>query len=321
MKRIHAHLAVVAALSLGSSIAAAQNYPDKPIHFILPFGAGSSTDALARVLATAVGEETGQTTIVENRPGAEGFIGVQAVRAAKPDGYTLLMSSNATHVLNAVLYKSLPYDPVKDFTPVASLGMIPLTLNVTINSPLTSVQMVIDTAKKQPGKLTFGSATAVQRLAGELFQQRTGIKMLNVPYKAAAASATDLVTGQIDMMFATATTFDPQVKAGRVRVLGVTTPTRLASMPNVPTIEQAGVPGYDFAAWFGIWLPAGGPAPIVNRLNTILAKAMQNKRVQNVLDIGGVVFKPMSPEAFGAYVVSEIDKFGKLVKAAGIEPT
>ena len=321
MKRIHAHFAVAAALSMSSDIVSAQNYPDKPIHFILPFGAGSSTDALARVLATAVGEDTGQTTIVENRPGAEGFIGVQAVRAAKPDGYTMLMSSNATHVLNAVLYKSLPYDPVKDFTPVASLGVIPLTLNVASNSPLTSVQALIDTAKKQPGKLTFGSATAVQRLAGELFQQRTGIKMLNVPYKAAAASATDLVTGQIDMMFATATTFDPQVKAGRVRVLGVTTPIRLASMPNVPTIEQAGVPGYDFAAWFGIWLPAGAPAPIVNRLNAILAKAMQDKRVQNVLDIGGVVFKPMSPEAFGAYVVSEIDKFAKLVKAAGIEPT
>jgi len=183
-----------------ASLALAQAYPEKPIHVVVPFGAGSSTDTLARAVTTAMSEEIGKAIVVDNKPGAEGFIGVQAVQTAAADGYTLLLTSSSTHVLNVHLYKTLPYDAIKDFAPISTLGIIPLALNTKTGSPFTSVQTVIDAARKQPGKITFGSATASMRLSGEMFQQKTGVNLLNVPYKSVAAAVTDLLGGQIDLV-------------------------------------------------------------------------------------------------------------------------
>ena len=302
-----------------ASLALAQAYPEKPIHVVVPFGAGSSTDTLARAVTTAMSEEIGKAIVVDNKPGAEGFIGVQAVQTAAADGYTLLLTSSSTHVLNVHLYKTLPYDAIKDFAPISTLGIIPLALNTKTGSPFTSVQTVIDAARKQPGKITFGSATASMRLSGEMFQQKTGVNLLNVPYKSVAAAVTDLLGGQIDLVFVDSTSVGAQVKAGTVKVLGVTTQKRNPSMPNVPTIEEAGVPGYDFSAWFGVYAPARTPTAIVNRLHAVITKAMSAKQVQNVMDFGGMQTVTLGPDAFRAFNIAEIDKLGALIKAAGIE--
>ncbi len=311
-------------LSLGllvvAAAAQAQGYPERPIRLLVPYGAASSTDALARILSEAMSAETHQSVVVENKPGAEGFIGVQAAAAAPPDGYTVLISTNSTQVVNVHLFKKLPYDPLKDFIAVRTLGQSALGMSVNAESPFRSVRDFVEAARREPGKFTFGSATATTRLAGEMLQQVAGIRLLNVPYKANAATVTALLSREIDVMFSDTALTIPHAKSGRMRILGVTGLQRMAALPDVPTLKEAGVPDYYLTFWYAAWLPARTPAPIVARVNDLLAKAMTSPAAQAFLKNGGADNFDLSGEAFARFQASEITRFGHIVKAAGIEP-
>jgi len=225
----------------------AQPYPSKPITIVVPFGAGSGTDQQARSMAQALGAEYKVPVIVDNRAGASGFIAAQYVAKAAPDGYTLLMTTNTTHAANEHLFKKLPYDPVKDFTPVTLLSKGHMLLLVNAESPIKSVADLVAAAKKSPGKLNFGSGSSSSRVASELLKQMAGIDMVNVPYKSNPLAITDLLGGQVDFMFADAPTALPQVKSGKLRALAVSGNKRLAAVPALPTVEEAGVKGYDMS--------------------------------------------------------------------------
>lgn len=301
--------------------ALAQQYPSKPIQLIVPLGAGSSTDIIARVVATEITEETGQPVVVQNRTGAEGILGARTVATAPADGYTALLTSS-THVINVHLYKNLAYDPIKDFVPVTSLVAFPMYLYVNANSQMKSVEDVIRRAKLEPDKITFGSASSTQRLMGEMFKQKAGIRMVNVPYRTTASALTDLAAGGlIDVLFTDAASAKGQRQAGRVKPLAVGGSKRVESMPDLPTIDEAGAKGYDLVgSWFGVWVPANTPNTIVLRLNILFANAMKTKRVLDLLAASGIEPFVMSAEEFSKFQVFETEKMGVVVKAAGIEP-
>lgn len=301
--------------------ALAQQYPSRPIHLIVPLGAGSSTDIIARLVATGISEETGQPVVVENKPGAEGVLGARSVAAAPADGYTALVTSS-THVINVHLYKNLGYDPIKDFVPVTPLVTFPMYLYVNANSQMKSLEDVVKRARQEPGKITFGSGTSTQRLMGERFNQKAGVRMLNVPYKTTAAALTDLAAGGlIDVLFTDIASAKGQSQAGRVKPLAVGGNKRVEAMPDLPTIDEAGVKGYDLVgSWFGVWVPANTPAPIVSRLNALFANSMKTKRVLDLLAATGIEPLVMNSDDFRKFQISETEKIGLIVKAAGIEP-
>jgi tripartite-type tricarboxylate transporter receptor subunit TctC len=311
----------VAMCGVTAGAAFGQAYPSKPVHIIVPLGAGSSTDIVARLVAQGITEETGQAVVVENRPGADGMLGARSVVTARPDGYTILVSSS-THVINVHLYKSLGYDPLRDFAPVATLVEFPMYLFVSANSPYKSVEDIVQRAKQQPGSITFASASATQRLMGEMLQQKASVRMVNAPYRTTAAALTDLAAGGlIDVLFTDAASAKGQWQAGRVRPLAVGGSKRVDSSRDIPTVDEAGVKGYDLVgSWFGAWAPAQTPAAVVSRLNTLFANAMKTKRVQEALAAAGIQPLVMSPDEFARFQASETEKMGRVVKAAGIEP-
>lgn len=296
------------------------SYPVKPLHFIVPFAAGSATDQLARALGQEISKETQQPVIVENKPGASGFLAAQAAAHAAADGYTVLISTNTTQAANPHLFKKLPYDPVKDFAPVTALGKGGQILIVHPNVPANSLAELIALAKKQPGKLTFGSGSSSSRVAAELFQQMADVKLVHVPYKSNPLAINDLLGGQIDMMITDTATGLPQVKAGKVKALGVTAKTRTALAPGVPTIDEAGVKGYEMGYWFAAYLPAHTPAPIVKRLNEIVAKAANGEAMRNFYKSSGTERFVTSPEELAKFQAAETEKWGRIIRAAGIEP-
>jgi tripartite-type tricarboxylate transporter receptor subunit TctC len=300
--------------------AQAQTYPEKPIHFIVPFAAGSATDQLARALGQGVTEQAKQPIVVENKPGASGFIAAQQVAKAPPDGYTVLIATNTTHAANEHLFKKIPYDPIKDFAPVTTLGRGGQIMVVNPKLPVTSVKEFIDYAKKQPGKVTFGSGSSSSRIAGELFQQMAGVKLLHVPYKSNPLAINDLLGGQIDMMITDTATGLPQVKAGKLRALGVSAKKRSPLAPDVPTIDEAGVKDYEMTFWFAAYLPANTPAAIVNRLQALLVNATRGGAAQSFYATSGIDPYTMTPAELGKFQVAESQKWGRIVKAAGIEP-
>ncbi|MBO9355888.1 tripartite tricarboxylate transporter substrate binding protein [Bordetella petrii] len=301
---------------------AAQDYPRHAVRFLVPYGAGTSTDTLARILGEAISKETGQSIVVEDRPGAEGAIGVQAVAKAPADGYTVLITTSSTQVLNVHLYKKLPYDPVKDFIPVRTLGQSPMGMSVNADSPFHSVSDFLKAAHAEPGKLTFGSATSVTRLAGEMLQQLAGIKLLNVPYKSNAASANALIAKEVDTIFSDPSLTIPYTKepGARLRILGVSANRRTAALPDVPTMIEAGVPDYTMSFWYGAWVPAGTPPAVVEQINGLLDRAMKSPSAQAFLKNGGAENFGLSGKEFADFQASEIEKYGVLIKAAGIEP-
>lgn len=311
-------LAALAA-SLLAANAAAQSFPDKPITFIVPFAAGSATDQLARALGQGVTLETKQQVVIDNKPGANAFIGAQAAARAPKDGYTVFITTNTTHAANEHLFKSLPYDPVKDFAPVTILSKGGQILVVNNNLPVNSVQDLVKYAKANPGKLSFGSGSSSSRIAGELFKQMTGTYIVNIPYRSNPPAVTDLIGGQIQFMITDMATGLPQAKAGKLKALGVSTSKRIALAPDVPTIAEAGVPGYESTFWFAAYVPAGTPAPVVARLNEILAKANRSEPVTNFY--ASVGFEPLagSPEDLRKFQAAESQKWGKIVTAAGIQ--
>jgi len=301
-------------------LAAAQAFPSKPFTFVVPFAAGSATDQLARALGQSLTEQTKQPVVVDNKAGASGMMAAQQAARAPADGTTVLITTNTTHAANEHLYKKLPYDPVKDFVPVTGLGKGGQVLVVKTESPHRNVADLVAFAKQNPGKLSFGSGSSSSRVAGEMLKQLAGVDILHVPYKSNPLAITDLLGGQIDLMITDTSTGVPQVKAGKLRALGFSTQTRSPQLPDVPTIDEAGVKGYDMGYWFAAYVPAGTPAPVVAKLNELLVAAVKSAPVKSFMDNGGVAAWTTTPDELAKFQAAETQKWGKVIKAAGIEP-
>ena len=313
-------LALAASTAFMAPQAAAQGYPQKPITIVVPFGPGSGTDQGARVLAQALGDEAKVPVIVENKAGASGFIAAQYVAKAAPDGYTVLMTTNTTQSANEHLFKKLPYDPVKDFAPISLLSKGHMFLLVRPDSPYKSVADLLAAARKAPGKLNFASGSSSSRVASELLKQMAGVDMVNVPYKSNPMGITDLIGGQVDFMFADAPTALPQVQGGKLRALAASGTRRMATAPDVPTVDEAGVKGYDMSYWTGVYAPAGTPAPIVAALNKMLAKASATEPVKTFWAKTSSDEALSTPEGLGKFQAVESKKWGQVIRAAGIQP-
>ena len=311
----------IALLGLTPVLASAQApaFPSRPVTFVVPFAAGSATDQLARALGQSLTSETGQPVVVENKAGASGMIAAAAVAKAPADGYTVLITTNTTHAANEHLYKKLSYDPVKDFAPITALGKGGQVMVVNPASGFKTVADVIAEAKKAPGKLSFGSGSSSSRIAGELFQQMAGVQILHVPYKSNPNAITDLLGGQINMMFADMSTGVPQVQADKLRALGVTASKRSPMLPNVPTIAEAGVAGYEMGYWFAAYSPAGTPPAAVQRLNELLVRATASASAKGFFASSGSEAFTSTPDGLAMFQAAETRKWGQIIKAAGIE--
>ena len=312
-------LLALAMLSPLCSVVSAQTFPARPITIVIGSTAGSATDGLARAVAAEVGKETGQSVIVENRAGAFGSIAAQQVARAQPDGYTVFMTTNTTQSANPHLLKKLSYDPLKDFAPVALLAKGPLLLVVNPKLGVNSIAELVALAKRQPGKLNYGSGSSSAQVATELFQQMTGTKFNYVPYKANPPAVIDLIAGQTDLMIVDLATTVPQVKAGKLKALGLSSPGRLSLMPGVPAISES-LPGYEFGYWNALYAPAGTPAPVVQKLNALMRNAMQTAAVRNVAEQSGMEVALSSPDEMNRFQIAEYERWGKIIKAAGIQP-
>ncbi|MGJ7542005.1 Bug family tripartite tricarboxylate transporter substrate binding protein [Variovorax sp. LT1R16] len=322
MNHIHSIAFAIAALALAPAASQAQgSFPDKPITFVVPFAAGTATDQIARALGNGITAESKQAVVIDNKAGASGFIASQFVAKAAPDGYTVLITTNTTHAANEHLYKKLPYDPVKDFSPVAALGKGGQIMVVNPSFPAKTVAEFVALAKKEPGKYSFGSGSSSSRMAGELLQQMAEIQLLHVPYKSNTLAVTDLLGGQIHMMITDTATGLPQIKAGKLRALGASGAVRSPLAPDVPTIAEAGVKGYEMGYWFAAYAPARTPPAVVKRLNELLVKAAKSEAAKAAFyePTGTEVFTS-SPEELAKFQVGESQKWGRIVKAAGITP-
>jgi tripartite-type tricarboxylate transporter receptor subunit TctC len=307
-------------VALAPATVHAADFPDKPIRFVVPFAAGTATDQLARAIGQAVTVETRQQVIVDNKPGANGFIGASEAARAAPDGYTVFITTNTTHAAAEHLYKKLPYDPVKDFAPVTGLGKGGQMMVVNSASPVTNVKEFIALAKKEPGRVSFGSGSSSSRIAGELFQQLAGVQLMHVPYKSNTYAVTDLLGGQIQMMITDTATGLPHIKSGKLRALGYSARTRSVLAPDVPTIEEAGVKGYDIGYWFAAYAPAKTPPAVVARLNELLVRATKSPAAMTSFygNTGTEVFTT-TPEDMAKFQQAESRKWGEIIRAAGIE--
>ena len=310
---------LLAAVSLLSSVVLAQPYPSKQLIFVVPFIAGSATDQQARVIAQGITESTGIPVIIDNKVGANGFIAAQAVTSSSPDGYTVLVSTNTTHAANEHLFKKLPYDPVKDFEPVTALNKGSQILIVNKNFPANSVKELIALAKKNPGKYTFGSGSASSRLAVELFQQMAGIQLLHVPYKSSPLAINDLIAGNIDLMIVDAPNSLAQMKANNVRGLAVSGSARNPLAPELPTISEAGVPGYEMSYWTAAWVPAKTPKAIVEKLNQLMIVASKLEPAQKFYTSTGSERYTTTPEGLAKFQSLETNKWGSIIKEAKID--
>jgi tripartite-type tricarboxylate transporter receptor subunit TctC len=310
---------LLAAMLALAPLSAFAEYPEKPITFIVPFAAGSATDQLARALGTAVTAESKQPVVIDNKPGANAFIGAQAAAKAPKDGYTVFITTNTTHAANEHLFKKLPYDPVKDFEPVTLLSKGGQILVVNNNVPVDSVQDLIKLAKSKPGKLSFGYGSSSSRIAGELFKQMTGTYIVSIPYRSNPPAVTDLIGGTIDLMITDMATGLPQAKAGKVKALGVSTTKRVSLAPEIPTIAEAGVKGYEMSFWFAAYVPAGTPAPVVAKLNEILVKANKSATVSGFYGQNGFETLTSTPEELRKFQAAESEKWRKIITSSGIE--
>jgi tripartite-type tricarboxylate transporter receptor subunit TctC len=298
----------------------AQTWPQKPVTYIVPFPPGGTTDILARAIAQKLGPALGTTIVVENKPGAGGNIGSDFVAKARPDGYTILGGTISSHAINPSIYKSMPYDAVKSFQPITLIGTNANVLVVGAASPYKSVQDVIAAAKAKPGSISFASAGngTSQHLSGELFKSLAGIQMEHVPYKGSGPAIQDVMAGHVPLMFDTTVVAAPHIQSGKVRALAVTSTKRVGSLPNVPTMAEAGVKGYEIVSWQGIFAPAGTPKEVVQRLNAEVVKilAMPDMRER----LAGLGLDPVgnTPDEFAAFQKGEITKWAKVVKEAKI---
>jgi tripartite-type tricarboxylate transporter receptor subunit TctC len=311
--------AVLTALAASLSVpVAAQSYPSKPVRLIVPFAPGGFTDVVARILGQRLSVSMGQQFVIENKAGAGSTIGTDFVAKAAPDGYTLVMIST-THVISPWIYKSMPYDPIKGFVPVTKLVDSPYVLLVNPKVPARNVQEFIALAKASPDTLRYASSGngSSQHLMGGLFASLTGTKLQHVPYRGSSGAATDLVAGVVESSFAGVPNALAQVPAGRLRALAVTTGKRIPQLPDVPTLQEAGVPGYEASVWLALLAPAGTPRDIVNRLNAEVAKLMESAETRKALYEAGVEVSLSTPDALGEYMVKEMERWGKVVKDTG----
>ena len=295
-------------------------YPDKPIHLIVPFPPASGTDQFARALAQAITDDTKASVVVEDKPGASAMIGAAYVAKSAPDGYTVLLTTNTTHSANEHLYKTLPYDPVKDFSPITTVATNAQIVLVNSQSPYKTVMDFIAAAKKNPGKLTFGSGSSSSRVGGELLQQMANIDIVHVPYKGNPQVVIDLLAGRVDMMVGDPLTSPPHIRSGKLRALGVTSLTRMSILPDVPTIDEAGVKGYEITTWYGVYTAANTPPAIVSRLNEIIHRAAKSGVVGQFFKLTGLEIFLSTPEQLAAHQKKETEKWGRIIKAAKIEP-
>jgi tripartite-type tricarboxylate transporter receptor subunit TctC len=302
-------------MTLAAAGAAAQSYPDRPIRLIVPFPPGGGTDVVARAIASRLGQMLGTSVVVDNRAGAGGTIGTEAVARSAPDGYTLGLVSGS-HAINPSIYPKLPYDTERDFAPVSQLVVAPGILVVNPKLPVKNVKDLIALAKSEPGKLNYASAGigTPPHLAGELFKTMAGIDIVHVPYKGNAAVLTDTLSGQVQFTFPTIPSALPYVQNGTLRALGVTGAKRSPSAPDIPTIAESGLPGYEATSWYGVVAPADTPPEIVDKLSTTLASALQQPDVQKVLASLGLEPVGSTPQAFAATIKEELPKWQKVVR-------
>ena len=312
-------LFMAAALCAVSTLAAAQAWPSKPIRYVVPFAAGGSTDIMGRTIAEKLSVALGQPVVVENKPGAGGGVGAAEVAKAPPDGYTIMGGTISTHAINASLYTSLPYDPVKDFVAITLIARVPNMLVVNNDIPAKNVAELIKLMKANPGKWNFASAGngTSQHLSGELFKGMAGVEMQHIPYKGSPPALTDVMGGQVSMTFDNITTAWPLAKGGKLKALAVTTSKRSPVAPDVPTLAESGLPGYEVGSWQGVFAPAGTPPEIVKRLNTEIVKIINMPDVQKKMIELGAEPVGNSSEEFGAFVKTEVVKWGDVVKKSG----
>ena len=316
-----ATVALIAAVTFCTLPTLAQSsYPNKPIRMIVSVGAGGATDTLARRLAERLTKSLGTPVYVENQPGGSGVIAAQTVARAAPDGYTLLIGTNTTHAGNASFLKNLPYDPVNDFEPISRLGIAALVLGVNNAVPAGNVAEFLAYAKANPGKLAFGSGTGSARLASEMLKAKAGIDMLSVPYKSNAPALTDLRGGQIQVLMGDIALMLPHIRSGAVKGLAVSSARRSASMPELPTLQEAGVPGYELVGFIAAFAPAKTPEPIVRKLNEEMGRILRDREFVDGLTAMGMDAAPTSPGQLREWVISETRKWGDLARAAGIAP-
>ena len=314
MKRLF----VFVALALLAGAASAQSYPSKPVRVVIPWPPGGSNDVVGRIVTQKVGENLGQQFIVDNRAGAAGSIGADVVAKAPPDGYTLMVHSTS-HVGNAHLYKKLPYDTLKDFTGVALLAAQPGALTIHPSLPVKTVKEFIALAKARPGTINYSSSGngSAPHLSMELLVAMTGIKIVHVPYKGGAPQVTALVSGETQASLATVSTVLVHVQSGRLRALGVSSAKRSATMPDVPTIAEAGVPGYEMSPWIGVFVPTGTSKELIAKLNSEINRALKAPDVSNLLSSNALDALGGTPEEFDARIKADYEKYAKLIKLTG----
>ena len=311
---LFAYTAIFAGSSLAQTV-----YPAKAIRYVVPFPAGGPLDIVARAIAQELNKSWGQPVVIDNRPGAGGNIGADLVAKAPADGYTILMGAVSTHAINVTLYNKLPYDPIRDFAPVTLITSVPNVLVVHPSVPANNVKELIALAKSRPGQLNFasGSTGSAGHLAGELFNSMAGVRMTHIPYKGAAPAVVDLMAGHVSLMFDNMSSALPNIKATRVRALAVTTLKRSPLLPQLPTISDAGLRGFDIATWFGIFAPAGAPPDIVARLNGEIVRILHTPEMKERLALLGAEPIGNKPDEFAAFVKAEIPKYAKVIQASG----
>jgi len=311
---------MLAACVLGGTQAVAQTYPSKPIRLVLPYPPGGGLDTIARPLAQRLGERLGQQVVVENRGGAGGAIGMESAARATPDGYTIVMALTAQLAVNPGLFRKLPYDPVKDFAPVTLMATGTYILAVHPSLPVKSVKAFVALARKRPGEIAYASSGngSGGHLAAVLLESMTGTKMLHVPYKGGGAALTDLLAGNVQMLYTTYAVGKGHISSGRVRGLAVSTAKRPAVITDLPTIAEAGVPGYDAGVWYAALAPAGTPREIVDRLNREIGTVLRQPDYAKILFNGAIDPVGSTPEELGSYIKSELEKYSRVIKAAGV---
>ena len=308
-------ISVVDALVIRYSTA--QDYPNRTIRIIVPFTPGGATDVVTRIVSQKLSEQTGRQVVTDNRGGAGGIVGAEAVAKAPPDGYTLVMGTSGTHAINVSLYPKLPYDPVKDFAPVTRTAVLPSMILAHPSVPATNVRELIAIAKKNPGQLTYASSGSAQYLTGALFTSMAEIDMLHVPYKGGGQAMPAQLGGEVALSFSTVVSSLPHIKSGRLCGLAVTSAKRTPAAPEFPTVAESGLPGYEAVSWYGVLAPAGTPRDIVTRLNTEVVRALKLPEVRQLMLAQGAEPVSESPEQFAALIKSDIAKWGDVVRKSG----
>jgi tripartite-type tricarboxylate transporter receptor subunit TctC len=314
--------AALALLLLVPSLAPGQTFPDRPIRIVVPFSAGGTADVLARILGQKMTEAWGQQVVIDNRAGSGGVIGTEIGAAAPRDGYTLMMGITANIAINPALYPKLAVDPVRDFAPVTLIAKAPYVMVVPASLGATSAREFLALAKSKPGQLNYASlgSGSASHLTAELLQSMAGIKLLHVPYKTLGSAMTDLIAGQVQLFFLGMVSAQSQVKGGRLRAVGVTGPKRSAAMPDLPTVAESGVPGFEVVSWYGLLAPAGTPRPIVLKINAEVKRILDTPEMRDKLTAEGAEVSPTTPEEFAAYIKTEMTKWARVVKASGARP-